>query len=305
MPEAKLRLLVRAFRTRYWTPGTDFIREVVSAVKGHARNGDFLLLSEKAICTSLGRLVDEAGIKPSSLSKALALWVKWVWGYVLGPFCHLKPETLVKLRSYPLNEGARHKQVALRLAGFLAALMWGSEGGIDASNLPFSFVSIPLEPELAAGLAEGIAERIRLELGIDLTVLIIDSDRTYKLGPFYISPRPTAVRGIVGRLGALAYVLGNALGLKSYATPVASSRPDIKPELALRLASVASRAMGHGAGRDVWEMASRFGVELTGVSWSMLASVEHRPIVLIRFSRPRGRPGRMGRPSPGLPGSPS
>ncbi|RLI11556.1 hypothetical protein DRO33_03880, partial [Candidatus Bathyarchaeota archaeon] len=183
----------------------------------------------------------------------------------------------------------------------LAALMWGSEGGIDASNLPFSLVSIPLEPGLAARLASQLKERVSSELGVCLSVLIVDSDRTYKLGPLYISPRPTAIRGIIGRLGILAYVLGNALRLKSFPTPVASSEPDMRPEVALRLASVASRAMGHGAGRDVWEMASRFGVGLTEVTWEMLESVEHRPVVLVRPLRPRGRSARPGRPSPGPP----
>ena len=54
-----LRLRARAFRTRYWRPGTDFCREVLRAVRGIIRDGDFLAISEKAICTALGRLVDE------------------------------------------------------------------------------------------------------------------------------------------------------------------------------------------------------------------------------------------------------
>jgi len=295
--KGKPRILVRAFRTRYWRPGTDFIAEIIKAIGKHARDGDFLAISEKAICTSLGRIVDEARIKPSSLSKALALWVKWVWGYFLGPFCHLRPETIAKLRSYPIKEGAAHKQVALRLTGLLTALTWGSEGGIDGSNLPFSYVSIPLEPREATRIARWIAKQVRSKLGIHITVLIVDSDRTYRLGPLYISPRLTAIRGIIGGLGIIAYLLGNALGLKSYPTPVASSRPGIAPELALRLASAASKVMGHGAGRDVWEMASRFGVGLTGVTWGMLSSVEHRPIVLIRILWPRGSQVWVG-PSP-------
>ena len=253
-----------------------------------ARDGDFLAVSEKAICTALGRLVDEARVRPGSLARALALWVRWGWGYVLGPLCRLRPETLAKLRSYPLAEGAAHKQVALGHAGLLAALMWGSEGGIDASNLPYSYVALPLRPREAVELAEQMAERVRRELGVRVTVLIVDSDRTYSLGKaFHISPRPTAVKGILGELGVLAYVLGNSLRLRGRPTPVAASEPGLDAELALRVARLAERVMGHGAGRDVWEMAARFGVELTGVTWEMLASVEHRPVALVRPC-PRG-----------------
>ncbi len=261
------------------------------AVKGVIRDRDFLVISEKAICTALGRLVDEARVRPGSLAKALALWVRLAWGRALGPFCRLRPETLAKLRSYPLAEGAAHKQVALRLAGFLAALMWGSEGGIDASNLPFSLVSIPLKPGEAEQIAKRLAEQVHEGLGVRVIVLIADSDRTYSLGPLHISPRPTAIRGILGSFGVLAYVLGNALGLRGRPTPVASSHPGLEAELALRVAALAEKVMGHGVGRDVWEMAARFGVGLTEVSWDMLERVEHRPVAIVRpvKTRPRAR----------------
>ena len=284
----QLRLRAKAFRTRYWRPGTDFTREVLRAIRKTVRDGDFVVVSEKAICTALGRLVDEARVRPSSLARFLAsFWVRRFWGHVLGPFCHLRPETLLKLRSYPAEEGAAHKQVVLWLKGLFHALMWGSEGGIDGSNLPFSYVSIPLEPDRAVEIARGLARAIREELGARVRVLIVDSDRTYTLGPLHLSPRPTAIKGILGGLGPIAYVLGNALRLRGRPTPVASSDPGLPPEVALRVASVAERAMGHGAGRDVWEMASRFGVSLTGVTWEMLEAVEHRPVAIVRTRRTR------------------
>jgi len=284
----QLRLRAKAFRTRYWRPGTDFTREVLRAIRKTVRDGDFVVVSEKAICTALGRLVDEARVRPSSLARFLAsFWVRRFWGHVLGPFCHLRPETLLKLRSYPAEEGAAHKQVVLWLKGFLHALMWGSEGGIDGSNLPFSYVSIPLEPDRAVEIARGLARAIREELGARVRVLIVDSDRTYTLGPLHLSPRPTAIKGILGGLGPITYVLGNALRLRGRPTPVASSDPGLPPEVALRVASVAERAMGHGAGRDVWEMASRFGVSLTSVTWEMLEAVEHRPVAIVRTRRGR------------------
>ena len=281
-----MKLVARAFRTRYWRPGTDFLKEVLRAVGRTVKDGDFLVLSEKAISTALGKLVDESKIKPCSLARFLArFWMRVIWGYFLGPLCRMSLRTVMNLRSYPLEEGARHKHLALRASGLLGALMWGSEGGIDASNLPFSLVSLPLEPGEARAIAEEVAGALRRELGREATVLIVDSDRTYSLGPIHISPRPTAVRGIRGGLGLIAYVLGNALKLRGRPTPVASSDPELGAELALRIASLAEKVMGHGAGRDVWEMASRFGVGLTEVTWEMLESVEHKPVALVRARR--------------------
>ena len=186
----------------------------------------------------------------------------------------------------------------MRLRGLLAALMWGSEGGIDGSNLPFSLVSLPLEPEEAQDIALELAGRARAELGKKVVALIIDSDRTYSLGPLHISPRKTAIKGIIGGLGAIAYVIGNALRLKGRPTPVASSYPRLGPELALRIASLAEKVMGHGAGRDVWEMAYRFGVGLTEVTWNMLESIPHKPVAIVRALR-RGYPGHR-KPLQGL-----
>ena len=277
-----------ALRTRYWRPGTDYAREILRATRRFLRDKDFLVVSEKAISTAMGRLVDEAGVRPGSLARLLAsFWVRKAWGHALGPLCHLSPRTIMNLRAYPLPEGAAHKQVALRHSGLLSALMWGSEGGIDASNLPYSLVALPLRPREAVEVAEGLAELIRTRLGKEVVVLIADSDRTYSAGGLHLSPRPTAVRGIIGGLGVLAYVIGNSLGLRGRPTPVASSRTDVGPELALRVASLAEKAMGHGAGRDVWEMAERFGVGLTEVSWEMLESVIHKPIAIVRFRRLR------------------
>jgi F420-0:gamma-glutamyl ligase-like protein len=56
----------------------------------------------------------------------------------------------------------------------------------------------------------------------------------------------------------------------------------MQAEEALKIASVADRARGTGTGATVWDMASRFKVEITGVSWAMLAKIEHKPIVLVR-----------------------
>ena len=56
-------------------------------------------------------------------------------------------------------------------------------------------------------------------------------------------------------------------------------------EEALEIAEVANRVRGFGAGRTVWDMAERFGVGLADVSWGMLETVKHKPIVIVRSKR--------------------
>jgi F420-0:gamma-glutamyl ligase-like protein len=51
---------------------------------------------------------------------------------------------------------------------------------------------------------------------------------------------------------------------------------------ALKIANIADRARGPGSGATVWDMASRFGVEVNGVSYDFAAKVKHKPVVIVR-----------------------
>jgi F420-0:gamma-glutamyl ligase-like protein len=56
-------------------------------------------------------------------------------------------------------------------------------------------------------------------------------------------------------------------------------------EEALKIACIADRVRGRGSGATVWDMAEKFRVEVTGVSWDMLAKIKHKPIVIVRKSK--------------------
>ncbi|MCW4022993.1 MAG: coenzyme F420-0:L-glutamate ligase [archaeon] len=271
-----------AVRTRYWKPKDDYITDIISSIENVVNDGDFVTISEKAVSTALGNLVDEKKIKPSSLARFIAkYWMRIIWPYVLGPVCHLRKKTLDYLRSYPFEEGSRHKQLALQRGGFLQALMHGSEGGIDGSNLAFSYVCLPLEN--AQEIVFELRERIYSELGKKVSVVIVDTDKTYSLKGFHFTPRPKPIKGIYSIGGFLAYVFGRSLKLQKRATPLAFSGSNMSTEEAIEIAKVANRARGSGAGRTVWDMAKNFKVSLTEVTWNMLDQTEHRPVVLIRF----------------------
>ncbi len=283
LPRKSYRFLV--LETGYWRPGTDYLQRIVDSVKGRIQEGDFVTVSEKAISTASGNILDESHVHSSQLARFLAkFWMHVVWGYLLGVVCHLRRGTVQRLRAYPVREGSAHKQVALSHAGFCQALMHGSEGGIDGSNLAYSYVSLPLQDSELTAIR--IRERLMTELGRNVNVMILDTDKTYSFRNFHFTSRPRPIVRIHSCGGVVAYVVGRCLKLRRRATPVAvvgSQRLSV--EEALAVAELANRARGFGAGRNVWDMAEAFGVAVDAVTWNMLERVRHKPIVLVRRAK--------------------
>jgi F420-0:gamma-glutamyl ligase-like protein len=270
-----------AVETRYWKPENDYTKDIINAIKNTIKDGDYVTVSEKAVSTALGNLVDEKNVKPTALARFIAkYWMRIVWPYILAPVCHLREHTINNLKEYPPEEGSYHKQLALERGSILQALMHGSEAGIDGSNLPHTYVCLPLDN--AQEVADDLRKRIETELGKKVSVAIVDTDKTYSLWGFHFTPRPKPMKGIHSIGGFLAYVVGRSLKLKKRATPLAVSGPKITTEEAIEVAKVANRTRGSGAGKTVWDMAKTFNVELTDVTWEMLESVKHLPVVIIR-----------------------
>jgi len=270
--------------TRYWRPGENYLKRIVEALRGKIQNADVITVSEKAVSTAQGNIIDESPIQASSLASFLAkYWMRLFWGHALGILCHLRGYTVKHFRTYPIEEGAKHKQLALEKAGFLQALMHGSEGGIDGSNLPYSYVSLTIkDPEQ---IAEQIRHKIKSELRKEVVVMIVDTDKTFTCFNFHFTTRPVSTRGIWSHGGILAYMVGRVFKLRMRATPIAVAGMMMSAETALQVAEVADRARGYGAGRSVWEMADTFDVSLTKVTWEMLDKIEHKPVVIVRPRR--------------------
>ncbi|MEM1538345.1 MAG: coenzyme F420-0:L-glutamate ligase [Candidatus Nezhaarchaeales archaeon] len=276
-------LRLKRVRTPFWLPRVNLKHEILKSLDGVVRPGHVVVLSEKALSVALGLIVDEGLVRPSLASKVFTfLWMRLVWGYLLGPLCGLKRSTLNALRKYPIREGAAHKQLVLRVAGIMQAFKPFSEGGIDGSNLPYRYVSLPLpNPQ---ELAEEVKGWVKAGLGVDVSVAIVDSDRTYvfKGTPLRFSARKTYVKGLVS-LGFLAYIAGRLLRrwVKPFATPLALAGLKLPIDTLLLIAEAADRLRGYGAGRNVFEMAERFKTSINGVTWSMIRSVKHYPIILV------------------------
>lgn len=283
-----------AVKTRYWKPGEDYLEQIVESIKNKVQDRDVVTISEKALSAAMGNLLDEGTINPGLTAHFLArYWMRWVWGYILGPLCQLREKTLQHLRTYPIEEGAAHKQAALERAGLLQALTMGSEGGIDGNNLPYSYVSLPLPN--APQTAEEIRKRITSAWGKRVVVMIVDTDKTYSIAKFHFATRPKPIRGIHSFGGFLAYVAGRLFKMKRRATPIAVAGSEMSIEKALEIADVANRARGFGAGRTIWDMARTFRTSLNGVTWLMLDRVEHKPIVIVRAYSPLKRSGELAR----------
>jgi len=278
----KYRML--AVITKYWKPGENYLKKIEESVEGKIGDGDLLVISEKAVSTASNNIVDESKVRPSLSAKIIAgCWMRIAWGYFLGILCHFRSQLLQRLRTYPFAMGSPHKQVALQYAGLLQALMFGSEGGIDGSNLAYSYVSLPLNN--ADKIAERIREQVWLKFRKKICVIIVDTDKTYSFRNFHFTPRPKPIKGINSYCGFFAYVFGRTLKLKKRATPVAVAGCKISVEEALQIAEAANRMRGFGAGRTVWDMAARFNVNLADVTWEMLDTVKHKPIIIVKRKR--------------------
>jgi F420-0:gamma-glutamyl ligase-like protein len=276
-----LKITAIKVKTRYWPPGTDYVHEIVEAVKEIIQDGDIVTISEKAISTAMGNLIDESQIKPGRLAKLLAsFWMRRLWGGPLGRLAKLRKHTTERMKNYPNNEGAAHKQVALEHVGLLQALRHYSEGGIDASNLPYSYVCLPLEDPKR--IADSVHSALEAN-GKHLSTIIVDGDTTYSKRNLHIAPRRIPIPGIIHIGGFLSFLLGRKLDFIARSTPLAVSGIVRNPDFLLTLANVSHRVRGYGAGRTVWDMAKSLGVGLTDVTWGMLKRVDHYPIAILRI----------------------
>ena len=277
------KYIALAICTGYWKPKDDYVGKIIEALEGKILSGDFVVISEKAVSTATGNIIDEDVVKPALNARVLArFWMRIAWGYPLGVMCGFGQRLLNRLRNYPLESGSRHKQLALERAGFLQALMFGSEGGIDGSNLPYSYVSLPLKN--AAEVAAEIREQILMKLKRNVCVIIADTDKTYRFRNFFFTPRPEPMKGIHSFGGVATYVAGRVFKLKKSSTPLAVAGCDLQAGEALTITNIADRARRSGSGGTVWDMAARFQVDVNGVSWEMLSEIRHEPLVIVRRS---------------------
>ncbi|MBC7118448.1 coenzyme F420-0:L-glutamate ligase [Methanothermobacter tenebrarum] len=266
-------------KTGYIKPN-EGLDELIDKAGPIVDDGDYLVISETPVAISQGRIVDESEYEPSFLAFLLAdVWSKYIWGYLLGPLFGVKKRTIRNLRRLP-KEARAHKEVVLRYYGIKHALKPGSEAGIDLSNLPGTLVA--LLPENPKSVSEDIARSIKDGYGKDVTVIIVDTDATYKLMGYYFTPLPCAVDGIKSDTGFWGYLLGR-FSDTILPTPIAVSRR-INIDIIFEIAKVAE---DYHKNREehietVYDMEKIFKEEKDKITIRSLESIEHVPALIIR-----------------------
>jgi len=265
--------------THYIKPN-ESIDFMIDNVMELCQEDDYLVIAETPISISQGRLVDEAKYTPSLKSKFLATyWSKYFWGYILGPILGIKKRTINNLRKLP-EESKRHKEVVLDLYGWKHALKPASEAGIDLSNAPGTYVS--LLPENPEKVAKEINKKIKEATDKNITVLIIDTDATYKRKDKYFTGLPIAIDGIEANKGVFGYTLGQ-LSENMGSTPLGCSRK-ITPQEGIKIANIAEdyQKSLSTAMETIYSAKDVLNAENNEVSIESLDFIIHTPAVLIR-----------------------
>ena len=267
--------IVIPIETGYIKPNDD-LNSIIDPAKEIMEDGDYLVIAETPISVSQGRLIDEAEYTPSLTAKFLTtVWSKYLWGYVFGPALKIKERTIKNLRRLP-KETEAHKEVVLQLYGLKHALKPASEAGIDLSNAPGTCVSLlPENPEQ-------VAKDLKMEIGKNVCVMIIDTDATYMKNGKYFTGLPIAIEGIDADNGFFGYVKGQ-LSENMGSTPLGcSEKMDVKT--ALKIANIAEdyqKSLSTEM-KTIHSVKAILGSEIDEVTIEDLDSITHTPAVIIR-----------------------
>jgi F420-0:gamma-glutamyl ligase-like protein len=271
---------------KYWIPGTNVVDEIVKAYGKLLRDGDLIAISEKAICTAKGNIYDESRIVSVDPITKISSYIvnKVLWGKVLSS--KLPSEAVEMIRWVPIRYVASHKKLALKYGGLIQLLKPYSEAGIDATNLPYTYVSLPLRE--ADREARYIKYKVERKLKIKVNILIVDTDRTFKIkgvDNIAITTRPSTIKGLID-MGGLGFIIGKIFKNKffeEYPTPIAYKGEYMNLTDILRATKFADKLMGHGFGRDVMEMLKRVGKgSFEEIKWIDMYRIKHYPAVVIR-----------------------
>lgn len=285
---SRYKLCVIKKPCRYWLPGTDVVKEIVKVYGNTIKNNDIIVLSDKALSTALGNIYDESIISVDPMTSIMTfLTSRILWGYLLRKL-FTDINTIKIVSETPLDLLAKHKKLALYYGGIWHFLKPLSESGIDATNLPYYYVSTPVKN--ITKIIREIKHSIESRLSVNINILIVDTDSCFvpKNAKFLaLATRPSTVRGIID-LGVVAYILGKVFRnlFERFPTPTAYIGIQFDLYTLLRLARISEKLRGYGIGRNIVEMVRALGMEhFKSVTWLSLRRVRHYPIIVLRFKK--------------------
>jgi F420-0:gamma-glutamyl ligase-like protein len=264
--------------TAYIKPGESY-DVIIRGASPYLEDDDYLVISETPIAISEGRIVDETKYKPTFAAILLAdVWSKFIWGNILGPLFRIKRRTILNLRRLP-KAARNHKQLILELYGWKHAFKPASEAGVDLSNVPGAYVSLlPSDPQK---VVQNIKNTIKSTYNKNVTVMIIDTDATYKLGNTRFTSIPQAIPGIKKDLGIFGYLLGR-FGKIIGPTPLAVSKEGDVDEMIVIAKLAEDYRKEHDNLETVYDMKETFQKDMGEVTVELLESLKHTPAIIIR-----------------------
>jgi|GEM_PF-99107 F420-0:gamma-glutamyl ligase-like protein len=280
-----VRVLRKPFK--YWLPGSNISKEIVRKYREYLEDGSIVVLTEKAVSVALGNIYDESIIKPDPISEYLTRIINWyLWRRVFYKFFKYSGNFLQIVEEVPLEYLAMHKKLSIKYGGLLSFIKPYSEAGIDTTNLPYYYVSLPLRK--ADKIAREIKEEINKLVDKDVYVLLVDSDRTFKPKSFSslaISTRPSYIKGIID-FGGLGFILGRLFPERftEFPTPVAYEGSWLGLPRILSLARIAEKHLGHGLGITAPAMLKNLGKKnFSEVTWYDMNKIKHFPAIVIKI----------------------
>lgn len=279
--EVKSSLITIPIKTDYIKPRESYDIIIETAVK-FLKDDDFLVVSETPLAIAQGRLVDESEFIPSISAYFLAeVWSKYLWGYIFGPLFRIKKRTIKNLRKLP-PEARSHKEVILNYYGWKHALKPASEAGVDLSNAPGTFVSLlPHDPQ---DVSEEMERKIFDRSGKRVTVMIIDTDATYRIRETMFTSLPISIPEIKHDMGIFAYLLGR-LGKIIGPTPLGISKShNIDNVIGIALAAEECQKNHENNMETVYDMQKLSEGDFNNITVEILGSITHMPAVIVRKS---------------------
>ncbi len=271
---------------RFWLPNTDVAREIYYKYKSLIRDNDFIVVSDKALSVAYGYIYNE-GVLKSGLTYEIATWIisRFIWGRIFTkPF---SKSILYILRCIDIATLAKHKRLSLRIGGLKHFIKPISEAGIDTTNLPYEYASIPIPKGELVRIIDELYLEIRRLFNKRVNLLVLDSDKCYKpklLEEVAFSTRYSIVRGIID-LGGIAYFIGKYFDkyFNEYPTPVAYKGVRLPLRMLLLISKICERSRGFGLGRNIVEVCNRLGrINLSSVRWIDLLKIKHYPVIICR-----------------------
>lgn len=268
-------------RTEYIKPAEGYDK-IITKLISIVEDDDYIIISETPISTAENNLVNESEYTPGILAYLLCdLWSKYLWGYILAPLFGYKKRTIKNLRQIP-KQARNHKQFILEKYGLKHALQPTAEAGVDLSNVPGKYVSLlPINPQKSA---QKIKDEIKKISGINVNVIIIDTDPVYKFRNTLFTTLPIShpdIRNNTGIFGYLMRIISEYIG----PSILASTTKDISIQKLIKLGCIAEEVevkCSDNFFETIYNMKDEFKCDFDNVTVEMLDTINHVPGVIIR-----------------------